>query len=70
MSHRKSTAHAEGAPCTAVYAGQTCVGHILARGKAGHEAVDTDDVSLGTFANMKAAADAIVAEAMRRGIAP
>jgi hypothetical protein len=61
---------AEAAPCLAVYDGQTCVGHILARGKAGHEATDPDDQSLGTFATVKAAADAILAAAMRRRIVP
>jgi hypothetical protein len=69
MSGRKGNA-ANGAPCMAVYSGRLCVGHVLNRGKAGHEATDANDVSLGMFSTTKAAADAVVAAAMRRGIAP
>jgi hypothetical protein len=42
-----------------VYAGQTCLGHLLPRGRLGIEAYDRDDVSLGLFPNQKAAADAV-----------
>jgi hypothetical protein len=42
-----------------VYDGRTCLGHILARGKAGFEAFDRDDRSLGLFPTAKAAADAL-----------
>lgn len=47
----------------AVYDGQTCVGFLLPRGKVGFEAFDAADKSLGTFPDMKSAADA-VCEAM------
>jgi hypothetical protein len=39
-----------------IYTGQVCCGHILNRGKAGWEAFDRDDSSLGIF---KSQADAI-----------
>jgi hypothetical protein len=39
--------------------GQRCIGHILSRGKAGVEAFDVLDRSLGLFPNQKAAADAV-----------
>jgi hypothetical protein len=42
-----------------VYAGQTCLGHLLPRGRLGIEAYNRDDVSLGLFPNQKAAADAV-----------
>jgi hypothetical protein len=47
----------------AIYDGQTCVGHLMPRGKSGVEAFNADTRSLGTYPNMKAAADA-VCEAM------
>jgi hypothetical protein len=43
----------------AVYAGQTCIGHLLSRGKVGIEAYDRDDRSLGIYPDQKAATDAI-----------
>ena len=50
------------ATLTVVYdGGQRCIGHVLSRGKAGHEAFTADDVSLGIFPNMKAAAGAVIA---------
>jgi hypothetical protein len=45
---------------SSVYSGQHCIGHLLPRGKAGVEAFDADDHSLGTFPTQKAAADVIV----------
>ena len=33
----------------AVYDGQRCLGHIIARGKTGFEAFDADDRSVGIF---------------------
>jgi hypothetical protein len=47
----------------AVYDGQHCLGHLLARGKLGFEAFDADDRSLGVCADARAAADAISAKA-------
>jgi hypothetical protein len=43
----------------AIYRGQTCCGHILNRGKAGWEAFDRDDCSLGTFKTQADAANAL-----------
>ena len=45
----------------ALYSGQTCLGHLLSRGKAGTEAFDRNDRSLGIFPDQKSAADAISA---------
>jgi len=47
----------------AVYSGRTCIGHLLLRGRAGIEAFDAADRSLGIYATPRAAADAISAEA-------
>ena len=41
-----------------VLAGQSCIGHVIARGKTGYEAFDADDSSLGQFDNLPAAANA------------
>jgi hypothetical protein len=49
----------------AVYDGQTCLGFLLPRGKTGVEAFDADDRSLGTFPDLKSAADAIIALSTR-----
>ena len=43
----------------AIYGGQTCCGHILNRGKAGWEAFDRDDRSLGTFERQADAVNAL-----------
>jgi hypothetical protein len=43
----------------AVYDGTTCVGHVITRGKLGAEAFDADDHSVGIFASMAEAADAL-----------
>lgn len=42
-----------------VYAGQACIGHIVARGKTGFEAFDGDDMTLGKFDTLPGAAAAI-----------
>jgi hypothetical protein len=42
-----------------VYAGQQCIGHIIARGKLGFEAFDRHERSLGAFPSMKLAAAAV-----------
>ncbi len=52
---------------SAVYAGQRCLGHILSRGKAGVEAFDADDRSLGLYLDQKAAADAVARAAAAGG---
>jgi hypothetical protein len=47
-------------PLAYVYDGRQCLGHIIARGKAGFEAFDSDDKSLGLFASQKEAAATIM----------
>jgi hypothetical protein len=42
-----------------VLAGQSCIGHVVSRGRDGFEAFDADDISLGNFDNLPAAAAAI-----------
>jgi hypothetical protein len=46
-----------------VYAGQSCLGFILARGKTGYEAFTADEKSIGMFPTQRAAADAITEKA-------
>jgi hypothetical protein len=46
-------------PFVSVYNDKTCIGFIINRGRAGFEAYDRDENSLGTFASEKDAADAI-----------
>jgi hypothetical protein len=48
-----------------VYDGQTCIGHLIQRGKCGVEAFDLDDRSLGVFASQHEAIEALIA-AIRR----
>jgi hypothetical protein len=48
-----------GSNWASVYASQRCIGHVLARGKHGFEAFDNDDKSIGIFANVSVAADAL-----------
>ena len=38
----------------------TCIGFVLERGKAGHEAFTANERSLGLFDNQRAAADAVI----------
>jgi hypothetical protein len=47
------------APCVSVHDGPRCVGHVLAQGKRGYEAFDTDDKSHGIFATQLEAAAAL-----------
>jgi hypothetical protein len=48
------------AALVSVYSGRECLGFIISRGKAGYEAFDAaDNKSLGVFASMKLAADAV-----------
>jgi hypothetical protein len=50
-----------------VYDGQTALGHLIHRGRLGWESFNRDDKSLGTFATMKAAADAVFDAATEKG---
>jgi hypothetical protein len=44
-----------------VYAGQQCIGHLIRRGKAGVEAFDVEDRSLGIFSSQHEAIKAVAA---------
>jgi hypothetical protein len=46
-------------PLVSVYSGRQCIGFVIARSKAGFEAFDPNDKSLGVFASMKLAADVL-----------
>jgi hypothetical protein len=48
------------APMVSVYDGTTCIGHVIARGKLGHEAFDATERSLGLFETAKQAANALL----------
>ena len=57
---RSSTrARAHATPMVSVYHGQTCIGHILGRGRSGFEAFNAHQHSLGMFPTAHTAADAI-----------
>jgi hypothetical protein len=49
-----------GAPMQSVYDSQRCIGHIFRRGRAGFEAFDHADFSLGFFPTELEAARAII----------
>jgi hypothetical protein len=53
-------AHMSDGAITSVYAGQVCLGFILARGAAGFEAFRADEKSLGLFPTQREAAAAIM----------
>ena len=44
---------------SSIYDGRKCIGFILRRGKAGTEAFDLNESSLGIFESDRAAADAV-----------
>jgi hypothetical protein len=46
----------------AVYVGRECLGQVLPRGKAGFEAFDRDDRSVGIFSTQSAAAASLGGE--------
>jgi hypothetical protein len=48
-----------------VYEGRRLLGFVLNRGALGYEGFDAAERSLGLFRTMKAAADAVSAEAVR-----
>jgi len=56
---RRRAARNSELPWLAVYAGTTCHGHVLFRGRRGFEAFDVDDKSLGVFASQEDAINAI-----------
>jgi hypothetical protein len=47
------------APLVTVYDGRSCIGFVLARGRAGYEAFGADETSLGLFPTQIAAIDTI-----------
>ena len=49
-----------------VYSGQTCIGFVMPRGRAGAEAFDANAHSLGIYKDPKAAADAISEQEAQR----
>jgi hypothetical protein len=49
------------APLAYVYDGRACLGFVLSRGRAGFEAFDREERSLGLFPTAPAAANAVVA---------
>jgi len=53
-------AHAGEPPLVAVYDGRACLGHVLGRGRAGFEAFDADNGSLGIFPSQREAAAAVM----------
>ena len=60
MTGRQPAAHAGEPPMAAVYDGRACLGHVLGRGRAGFEAFDADNGSLGIFPSQREAAAAIM----------
>lgn len=47
------------ATMSSVYDGQSCIGFVFARGAAGFEAFNADEISLGLFPTEAAAANAV-----------
>ena len=50
-------------PLIPILANEICIGHLLDRGRAGWEAFDCDDQSIGVFATPSAAIDALIVAA-------
>jgi hypothetical protein len=48
-----------GLPLSYVYDGKKCVGHVLARGRAGYEGFNRNQQSLGLFRTAPEAANAV-----------
>jgi hypothetical protein len=48
------------APMSYIYDGRACLGFVLSRGRAGFEAFDREQNSLGMFPTQRAAAAAIM----------
>jgi hypothetical protein len=42
-----------------IFDGQTCIGHVIDRGRVGYESFDVDDISLGVFSLKEAAVESI-----------
>jgi hypothetical protein len=61
LTDPKSNRTSDGFQGVAVYSGQRCAGHLISRGKAGVEAFDREDRSLGVFADVISAANAVTA---------
>jgi hypothetical protein len=54
------TARSATTPTVSVYDGRACLGFILARGRAGFEAFDSEERSLGVSGTQREAAAAIM----------
>jgi hypothetical protein len=50
-------------PMAYVYDGREALGQVIARGKAGFEAFDADDKSVGLFPSQREAANAVITNA-------
>ena len=51
------------APLSYIYDGRACLGFVLSRGRAGFEAFDREERSLGLYPTAPAAANAVCAAA-------
>jgi hypothetical protein len=63
MRRRHERRQASRLPLAYVYDGRQCIGHVIARGKAGYEAFGVDDAGLGLFPSQRGAANAVVTHA-------
>jgi hypothetical protein len=54
------TARSATTPTVSFYDGRACLGFILARGRAGFEAFDSEERSLGVYGTQREAAAAIM----------
>ena len=57
------------APLSYIYDGRACLGFVLSRGRAGFEAFDREERSLGLYPAAPAAANAVCAAATNEGAA-
>jgi hypothetical protein len=57
------TARSATTPMVSVYDGRACLGFVLSRGRAGFEAFDNEQRSLGIYSTQREAAAAITREA-------
>ena len=64
------TARVAISPLAYVYNGRECLGFVLSRGRAGFEAFDHEENSLGRFPTAAAAANAVFAAAENGERAP
>jgi hypothetical protein len=63
------TARVAISPLAYIYDGRECLGFVLSRGRAGFEAFDCEERSLGLYPAAPAAANAVCAAAENEGAA-